>query len=62
MNKKNKMLDEISFVIRGKIRTVDKEKAMDQLDSVLRNDVDGMVLFHIDVGNMSSYYPDGNEK
>ena len=58
----NKTLDEFKFTITGRIRTSDKEKTLDHLDSVLRNSIDGIVLYHVDVGNMSCYYPNGNEK
>lgn len=57
-----KSLEDMKFVITGRIRTADKEKTMNIIDSVLRNNIPSIILDHVDVGNMSCYYPNGNEK
>lgn len=55
-----KGLESFDFKITGSIKSVSKEEAVDVLDTILRDC--GIVLCHIDVGNMSCYYPNGNEK
>ncbi len=58
-----KALDEFEFKIRGKIKSVDKEKAADLLQDVLRDNIADIILYQIDIDNMSFRYPvSGSEK